>query len=103
MRHVWLPIACSLWVTYVVIAVRDQLVAMLDTLNIKTDAMAEDSVICKRRLVDAHERLDQLETLISEYGDRRQISGHLASLKTTVPGSRLVASGGSNVRALPDR
>lgn len=112
-RHIWLPATLTAWLLYVIIAVRDaqqarsdanmaRLSTILERVEEKLDLVGGDVESHKRRTADLHERLDTLTRSINEFGQQRQIAGHLAGLHEATANHRVVETVPMKLRAVPD-
>lgn len=111
-RHYWVSIASSLWITFLIFLMRDQFLARQERIDdraariqARMEILLDESAKIHRLLADMSDRWAALPDAVKEYGDQRQISGHLSSLRQSTghETSRLVAGATSNVRVLPGR
>lgn len=112
-RHIVVPVGCALWIVFLIVSIRDQITTRQDAFEAAQrevlDRLVDDAEVIQLRMADLHGRFDKLFEAIQEYGDQRQIAGHLASIRQPKADDtgRIVgktfAGASSNVRSLPAR
>lgn len=112
-RHIVVPVGCALWIVFLIVSIRDQVAARNEAFEAAQQEinrrLVDDMGVIQLRIADLHGRFDELFDAVQEYGDQRQIAGHLSSIRQPKADDtgriigKTFASATSNVRSLPAR